>query len=119
MMPYSNEWCAQQSLFMGSSTPVYQRQVSLSPQESTMVAPLGPYVSSFHPQSIDTLTPSSGRVLYPLPVYHYGNPGFYYDPLQFPVSSETQTTPRLSLHNTSNDPFHPYVPHPLTPHVQG
>ena len=31
---YSDDWIAQQSLFMGSSTPLYRRQVSMSPQDT-------------------------------------------------------------------------------------
>lgn len=36
--------------------------------------------------------------MYPSSSYNYGNPGYYYDPLQIPVSTETQTS-------------HTYVPH--------
>jgi hypothetical protein len=31
--------------------------------------------------------------MYPSSSYNYGNPGYYYDSLQFPVSTETQTSP--------------------------
>ncbi len=43
----------------------------------------------------------TGEVLYPSSSYQYGNPGFYYDPIQFPVFTETQTSP-------------PYVSYPST-----
>lgn len=89
-----NDWRAQQSLFMGSTTPLYRRPVSLSPQDLHPVTHLVPSVFNYSTQQVDISSPSSGRVVYPSPVYHYGNPGYYYDPLQFPVSAETQTNPR-------------------------
>jgi hypothetical protein len=115
MMSHSNEWRAQQSLFMGSSTPIYHRQVSMSPQDHAMPTILGPQVSPLQSQSIETLTPSSGRVMYPSTVYHYGNPGYYYDSLQYPVSSETQTTPRLLQYNTGFIPTYDTSPPPVIP----
>jgi hypothetical protein len=30
------------------------------------------------------------KIMYPLSTYNYGNPGHYYDPLQFPVSVSSQ-----------------------------
>lgn len=73
-----------------------------------MITPLGPIISSLLAQPIDTMSPSSGRVLYPSSTYQNGNPGHYYDPLQFPVSTETQTSPTyLSPPRSSNDPLHP------------
>lgn len=42
-------------------------------------------------QSCDLHSPSSGRVIYPSPSYTPGNPGFHYDPVQYPhfVGSHT------------------------------
>ncbi len=97
---FQNDWRAQQSLFMGSNTPYHQRQVSLSPQNNNLILPMGPSVPPFPVQQPDTFSSSSGRIMYPSPVYQYGNPGFYYDPLQFPASVESQTPARFFPHPT-------------------
>jgi len=47
-------------------------------------------------QVTPTYTASGPRVLYPLSRYMYGNPGYYYDPLQFPMLVGLQTEPWVS-----------------------
>lgn len=75
---------------MGSSTPLYRRQVSLSPQDSYQVPSRYLGALNFGP-TIDSSSHISGCTMYPSPVYNYGNPGFYYDPLQFPNCVASQT----------------------------
>jgi len=110
----SNDWIANQSLFMGSSTPLYRRQVSLSPQDPHQVISGCPIIPSFQGPPINTSTSFSGRSMYPSPVYHNGNPGYYYVPFQFPngVASQTYGT----IHNVQSHPTPPYdIPMPAMP----
>jgi hypothetical protein len=48
---------------MGTTAPNYHRQLSFTPQESPVITPLGPIISSLQAQPIDTMSPTSGRVL--------------------------------------------------------
>jgi hypothetical protein len=87
-------WRSQQSLLMGSNTPTYHRQTSVSPQASHFTSNFGMASPSFQTQPMITSSPSSGQVMYMSSTpYNYGNPGFYYDSMQFPVSHDTQTSP--------------------------
>jgi hypothetical protein len=85
------DWTSQQLLFMGSSTPLYHRQVSLSPQGSHQLP--SSCMSAHHQNGSDTdnYSPFSGRFMYPSTEYRYGNPGFYYDPFHFPNCVASQT----------------------------
>jgi hypothetical protein len=99
----------QQSLYMGSSTPTFHREASLSPQTPHTVSNFGNTSPTYQDQPNNTSSPSSGRVMHPSSAYNYGNPGYYYDPMQFPVSHETQTSPHsYTLHKDT------YIPVPQT-----
>jgi hypothetical protein len=96
---HPHDWQAQQSLFMGVNTPTYHQPVSFSPHVPNTVSNLGANILSLQATiPTETFSPLSGRVMYSSSSYNYGNPGYFYDPLQFPVSTETQTS-------------HTYVPH--------
>jgi hypothetical protein len=88
---FQDDWVAQQLLFMGSSTPLYRRQVSVSPQDAS------PMSSHYYgaPGTLNNIpdsgSPMSGCSMYPSTTYQYGNPGFYYDPVQFPNCVGSQT----------------------------
>jgi hypothetical protein len=102
-------WRMQQSLYMGSSTPTFHREASLSPQTPHTVSNFGNTSPTYQDQPNNTSSPSSGRVMHPSSAYNYGNPGYYYDPMQFPVSHETQTSPHsYTLHKDT------YIPVPQT-----
>jgi hypothetical protein len=82
---------------MGTNTLTYQRPISVSPQASYTVSnfeSVNPIIQA-QPNITSTPPSSSGRVMYPSSTYTYGNPGYYYDPMQFPVSHDTQTSPNL------------------------
>jgi hypothetical protein len=97
---YPDDWLAQQSLFMGSSTPLYCRQVSMSPQDSYSAA--SRFVSApIQGPIIDGASQISGRNMYPSSTYTYGTPGFYYDPMLLPncVASQTHNpVPQVALY---------------------
>jgi hypothetical protein len=96
---------------MGSSiTPQYQRQVSVTPPDYSMASPVGPVVSSFQAPPTEQVPNFTGRVLYPSSTYHSGDPGYYYDdPLQFPVSIETQLSPPHDSYTGTHVPLSPPV----------
>ena len=73
---YPDNWLAQQSLFMGSSTPLYRRQVSMSPEDSYPASSRYFSAPAVQGPMIDGVSPISGRSMYPSPTYNYGNPGF-------------------------------------------
>jgi hypothetical protein len=88
------DWHAQRSLYMGSKiTPQYCRQVSFTSPDLTMTNHMSLVASVSQLMPTEQAQHLPGKVLYPSSSYRYGNPGYYYDPLQFPVSSETQTSP--------------------------
>jgi hypothetical protein len=103
------DWIAQQSLFMGSSTPLFHRQVSMSPQESFQGHSRHINAPAFQGASFEPLSsPVSSRSMYPSPTYQYGNPGFYYDLMLYPncVASQTHSqVPHATPYPTS---IHPY-----------
>jgi hypothetical protein len=105
---YPPNWRTQQSLLMGINTPTFHRQISISPQPSYMVSNFG---STQAPPNVTP--PFSGRGMYPSSNYTYGNPGYYYDPMQFPVSHETQTSPFMNA--TYQDMY--VLVHDTTPHL--
>jgi hypothetical protein len=90
---HSHDWQAQQSLFMGMNSPTYHRQILVSPPASNIVPNFGAASLPYQGQPNDTSTPFPGQVMIPSSTYNYGNPGYYYDPLQFPVYQDTQTSP--------------------------
>jgi hypothetical protein len=99
---YPDDWLAQQSLFMGSSTLLYRRQVSMSPRDSYPASSRYFSAPAVQGPMIDGVSLISGRSMYPTPTYNYGNPGFYYDPLQFPncVASQTHNqVPQVAPYN--------------------
>lgn len=89
----SPDWRSQRSLYMGSSTPHYHSPVPYSPSNTSPASYVGPVTSLPQVTPTDQVNNHHGKILHPSSSYHYGNPGFYYDPLQFPVSNETQTSP--------------------------
>jgi hypothetical protein len=105
-----NDWRSQRSLYMGSNTtPQYHCQVSYSLPHLSVTPHVGSIVPFSQVTPIEQVNNLSGKILYPSSSYQYGNPGFYYDPLQFPVSTETQTsTPYVPYPNTSTTPVSPY-----------
>lgn len=107
----SDDWTTQQSLFLGSNTVPYRWQVSLSPQESSPHTAGSFIFPSPQAQSIEVHSPFSGRVMYPLPTYQCGNPGYYYDPFRYPNCVGSQTIGPPSSHPST------FVPTctPLTP----
>jgi hypothetical protein len=107
-VPRTDEWTAQQSLFMGSSRQDFSRQGSFSPQDQYRSASPSPHISNYSTQLTDTSSPYSGRVMYHSSSYQQGNPGFYYAIL-FRVSS---------LHGVPDN----RIPYPVcnmqaTPHI--
>lgn len=59
----SDDWIAQQSLFMGSHMPYFNRQVSL-PSQDTISLPIGSSVTPTFPRSADWVTLSLFRLCY-------------------------------------------------------
>jgi len=123
-VPRTDEWTAQQSLFMGSSRQDFSRQVSFSPQDQYRSASPSPPISNYSTQLTDTSSPFSGRIMYPSSSYQQGNPGFYYDPFQFPHSTASRTTgyPVRNMQTTpthqvpaSSGPVHMCTPLPPVP----
>jgi hypothetical protein len=100
-----DDWIAQQSLFMGSSTPLYRRQVSMSPQDQLLAPSRYFSAPAFQGPVIDGASQISGCSMYPSHTYNYGNPGFYYDPLQFPNCVASQTHSQVpewhAVHSTT------------------
>jgi hypothetical protein len=86
-----DDWVAQQSLFMGSSTPLYRQQVSVSPQDASSMSSRYYGAPGTLNNIPDSGSPKSGRSMYPSTTYQYGNPGFYYDSMQFPNCVGSQT----------------------------
>lgn len=106
----SYDWRAQQSLFMGANTPMYHRQILVSPQVSNKVSNFGTTTPTYQTRPPDTSIPFPGRVMYPSSAYNYGNPDYYCNPLQFPVSHETQTSPTYVPYQASHTPVHTTSP---------
>jgi hypothetical protein len=90
------------SLYMGTNTsPQYHHQISRSPFKLSLTPHTAQVISLPQVTPIEQVNHHPGKIIYPSLSYQYGNPGYYCDPLQFPVSSETQTSP-------------PYIPYPNT-----
>ncbi len=78
-----------------------------------------PSLLPFPGQPTGSLSPFSGCVMYPSPLYYYyGNPGYHYDSFQFPNCVSTQTNGNAGsntmiphVHNTCTPPTptHPLV----------
>jgi len=110
---------AQQSLHMGSSSPFLGQYYSRDFSPTGIILPRQ---VSFSPMpTIPTHNLPSRRIMYPLPTYTYGNPGYYYDPLHHPHTMGTQTTGSLySTHDVPQTPtymyptnFQPNIPNTL------
>jgi hypothetical protein len=56
---HPNNRHAQQYLYMGANTPYYHPQVSFTPLNLVITAPLGPVFSHCHVQPMETLSPYS------------------------------------------------------------
>ncbi len=72
----------------GSNSPYQVRQLhqeNFLLQGYNQVCPIS--FSPTLPMQAHNPTP---KIMYPLSTYNYGNPGHYYDPLQFPVSVSSQ-----------------------------
>jgi hypothetical protein len=106
------------SQLAGSAVPFNgSKDPNLSPSDIGVSSSI--HHGFYQPQPNDTSPPFSGQVMYSLSTYNYGSPGYYNNPLQYPISHDTQTSPTYVPRPDTNIHVH-HVPQVIdTPPTAG